>query len=170
MPRGFDQMTGCRILLIQPVPIGFLDLIPEIPNVSESCGRAGLVGEFYANVVGVIFVLNTPSLKQCVFVLEFLVSECGDEFTREGLLFAERRVDYDEVDALVVERTEKRKIVADEDGAIELFRVTPLRCFAASLLRCFAASLLRCECNKTRSPKGCVRTTFCRLLQLRLAR
>ena len=77
---------------MKPVPIGFLDLIPEIPNVSKSCRRAGLVGEFYANVVGVIFVLNAPSLKQCVFVLEFLVSECGDEFTREGLLFAERRV------------------------------------------------------------------------------
>ena len=63
--RGsFDQMPSRGIVLIDSLPIGFLDLKSEIPNISETerwC--LPLVGKLYADVVSVIFVLDTPFVE-----------------------------------------------------------------------------------------------------------
>ena len=54
-------------------------------------------------------------------MFKLFIGERRSQIAGKRLLFAERRVDDDEIDTFIVEGAQERQVVADENSAVEIF-------------------------------------------------
>lgn len=71
-----------------------------------------------------------------MFSVLFIVRQGRRELALERLFLPKRRIDYNEINAFIVKRTQEREVVADEYRAVEIVCVS-----TTPLLRCSAAPL-----------------------------